>query len=56
VRFTSQVWPGETLDAMATVKEIRQEGGQHYVDLEVSTVNEKGAEVLHGYATAKIDP
>jgi len=56
VRFTSQVWPGETLDATATVKEIRQEGGQHYVDLEVSTVNEKGAEVLRGYATAKIDP
>ncbi|MBV8575137.1 MAG: MaoC family dehydratase N-terminal domain-containing protein [Acetobacteraceae bacterium] len=56
VRFTNQVWPGDTLDATATVAAIREEGGQHYADLTVSTVNQDGKEVLSGYATARIDP
>jgi acyl dehydratase len=56
VRFTNQVWPGDTLDATATVATIREEGGQHYVDLTVSTINQDGKEVLSGYATAQIDP
>jgi acyl dehydratase len=53
VRFTHQVWPGDTLDAKATVAAIREEGGQHYIDLSVSTVNQDGKEVLSGYATAR---
>ena len=56
VRFTRQVWPGDTLDAKATVQEIREEGGQHYVDLTVETVNQNGETVVSGSATAKIDP
>jgi acyl dehydratase len=56
VRFTRQVWPGDTLTATATVKAIREEGGRHFVDLEVSTVNQDGAEVISGYASARIDP
>jgi len=55
VRFTSQVWPGDTLKATATVVAIREENGQKYVDLKVSTVNQDGREVLSGYATARID-
>jgi len=56
VRFTRQVWPGDTLTATATVKAIREEGGTHFVDLDVSTVNQDGAEVVSGYASARIDP
>ncbi|TMA55870.1 MAG: acyl dehydratase [Deltaproteobacteria bacterium] len=56
VRFTRQVWPGDTLTAKATVEALREEGGQHFVDLAVSTVNQEGAEVLGGYASARIDP
>jgi acyl dehydratase len=56
VRFTRQVWPGDTLTAKATVKAIREEGGQYFVDLDVSTVNQDGAEVVSGYASARIDP
>lgn len=56
VRFTSQVWPGDTLMAKATVTDIREEDGQHLVDLEVSTTNEEGIEVVKGSATARIDP
>jgi acyl dehydratase len=56
VRFTNQVWPGDTLDSTATVAAIREEGGQHYVDLTISTVNQSGQEVVSGHATARIDP
>jgi acyl dehydratase len=56
VRFTRQVWPGDTLTAKATVEAIREEGGQYFIDLAVSTVNQDGAEVVSGYASARIDP
>ena len=56
VRFTNQVWPGDTLDATATVLGLRAEGGQNFVDLEVTTVNQNGVEVLKGSASARIDP
>lgn len=56
VRFTNQVWPGDTLDTTATVVAIREEGGQHYVDVTLSTVNQDGKEVISGNATARIDP
>ena len=55
VRFKSQVWPGDTLDATATVEAIREEGGEHLVDLAISTVNQDGTEVLEGSATARVD-
>ena len=56
VRFTKQVWPGDSLTAKATVDAIREEGGQHFVDLSLSTVNQNGEEVLNGYAAARLDP
>jgi acyl dehydratase len=56
VRFTRQVWPGDTLIAKATVEAVREENGEHFVDLAVSTVNQDGAEVVSGYASARIDP
>ena len=56
VRFTRQVWPGDVLTAKATVEALREEGGKHFVDLTVSTVNQDGAEVLSGYASARVDP
>jgi len=56
VRFTSQVWPGDTLTSTATVEALRQEDGQHLVDLSVSTTNQEGRQVVSGSATARIDP
>jgi len=55
VRFVAQVWPGDSLTATATVEEIREEDGVNLVDLSVSTVNQDGAEVVKGTATARID-
>lgn len=55
VRFVKQVWPGDTLTATATVKEIRTEGDTKLVDLDVVTTNQDGDAVITGYATAKVD-
>lgn len=56
VRFSSQVWPGDSLTAQATVEAIREEGGEMLVDLAVSTKNQDGVEVVKGSATARLDP
>jgi acyl dehydratase len=56
VRFTSQVWPGDTLDATATVKAVIERGGVKVVELDISTVNQDGVQVLSGYAEARVDP
>ena len=55
VRFTYQVWPGDTLTATATVTGIRNEDGVDLVDLEVSTKNQDGVEVVKGNATARLE-
>lgn len=51
VRFTNQVWPGDTLNSTATVESV--EDG--IVKLKVETTNQDGAVVLSGYAEAKVD-
>jgi acyl dehydratase len=51
VRFTNQVWPGDTLDSTATVTAVHD----GVVELEVVTVNQEGKEVLRGYAQARIE-
>lgn len=56
VRFTAQVWPGDTLNATAVVSGLREEGGQHFVDLDITTTNEEGIAVIKGTASARIDP
>ena len=51
VRFTSQVFPGDTLDATATVTAV----ADGIVELGVTTVNQDGVEVLKGDAKARVD-
>ena len=51
VRFTSQVWPGDTLDSTATVTEV----ADGLAKFDVKTVNQNGVEVLSGYAEARVD-
>jgi len=51
VRFTSQVWPGDTLNSTATVESV--EDG--LVNLTVATTNQDGVVVLSGYAQARVD-
>ncbi len=51
VRFTNQVWPGDTLNSTATVEEV----SDGIVKLKVETTNQDGAVVVSGYAEAKVD-
>ena len=51
VRFTNQVFPGDTLDSTATVTAINE----GLVDIEVSTINQEGVEVAKGSAQARSD-
>ena len=51
VRFTSQVWPGDTLNATATVEEVTD----GIVKLKVETTNQYGTVIVSGYATARVD-
>ena len=48
VRFTSQVWPGDTLNSTATVVDVTD----GIVNLNVETTNQDGATVITGSATA----
>jgi acyl dehydratase len=53
-RFTSQVFPGDTLTVRATVESVEddpEEGAT--VSFKLSTVNQDGTEVFSGYAAAK---
>ena len=51
VRFTNQVWPGDTLNSTATVESLDGD----VVRLVVETKNQDGATVLSGYAEARVD-
>ncbi len=51
VRFTSQVWPGDTLTSTATVEEV----ADGIAKLKVETANQDGTVVVSGYAEARVD-
>ena len=55
VRFTNQVWPGDTLNSTATVEELAEEDGEVIVKLKVETTNQDGLVVVRGYASARVD-
>lgn len=55
VRFTNQVWPGDTLKGKAIVEGIREEKGETLVDLKLETTNQDGKTVILGSATARLD-
>jgi len=56
VRFSKQVWPGETLTCTATVTGQRdaEETGMGLVDVECQVVNQDGEAKLTGTATAAV--
>ncbi len=54
VRFTKQVWPGDTLTAKGEVTAVTEEGGQKLATVKVVTVNQSGESVVEGEAVAII--
>lgn len=55
-RFKAQVWPGDTLTTKATVTAVRDNPERQSIDLQLSTVNQHGQEVLAGTATVSLSP
>jgi peroxisomal enoyl-CoA hydratase 2 len=56
VRFSKQVWPGETLTCTAKATDLRdaEEGDVGLVDVECEVVNQDGEAKLTGTATAAV--
>ena len=54
VRFTAQVWPGDTLTVRATVVSITDGDDGPAAEFSLSTVNAEGKEVMSGYAQVRI--
>jgi acyl dehydratase len=55
VRFVSQVWPGDTLEAQAVVTGCETRDGMPVALLSVTVTNQAGDAVLSGTATVKSD-
>jgi len=51
VRFTNQVWPGDTLTGTATLESVEGDIARFVVE----TKNQDGGTVLSGYAEARVD-
>ena len=56
VRFSKQVWPGDSLTATVTVDGLRQVDGVDIADFSVTTRNQHGDVVVTGTASARLDP
>jgi peroxisomal enoyl-CoA hydratase 2 len=54
VRFSKQVWPGETLTCTATVTALHEDDGVGLADLELLVENQDGEPKLTGSATAAV--
>ena len=54
VRFRSQVFPGDTLTATATVTDVARHHDSTVVTADIETVNQKGEVVVSGTATASL--
>jgi acyl dehydratase len=54
-RFTSQVWPGDTLTATATVTAIEVRDGFTIANFDVMTRNQNDVAVFTGTASARLD-
>ena len=54
VRFTAQVWPGDTLTVRGVVVRTFDDDGALVAEFSLSTVNAEGKEVVSGYAHARI--
>jgi len=54
VRFTRQVWPGDTLTARGEVTAVSEEGGETLASIRLITVNQNGESVVEGEAVAAV--
>lgn len=53
VRFTSRIWPGDTLTCRGRVSKVYEEDGVRHVDLELQAENDKGEALIVAEATVR---
>jgi acyl dehydratase len=54
VRFTGQVWPGDTLTLKGRVERIEEHGGERLAQLVLSAERQTGDVVIKGTAVARV--
>lgn len=54
IRFTGQVWPGETIICKAIARKKYEEGGEKRVDCELSVTNQSGDSKITGTAVVAL--
>lgn len=54
VRFTKQVFPGDTLAGRGEVTDVKEEDGKQIVTIRVITLNQNGESVVEGEAVAAL--
>lgn len=54
VRFTNQVWPGDSLKSTATIMTIKEENNETLAEIAIETKNQDGITVITGSALAKV--
>ncbi|MCA9846395.1 MAG: dihydroxy-acid dehydratase [Dehalococcoidia bacterium] len=53
VRFTSRLWPGDTLTCRGTVSRVYDVNGVAHLDLQLEALNQKGETLIEGEATIR---
>ena len=54
VRFTNQVWPGDSLKSTATIMTIKEENNETVAEIAIETKNQDGITVITGSALARV--
>ena len=53
IRFTSRIWPGDTLTCKGSVVKVYQKDGAPHVDLALEALNQKGEALIRAEATCR---
>ncbi len=54
IRFTRQVWPGETVTCKGKITRKYTEGGKNYIEADIFTENQRGEKVITGSIVAEV--
>jgi acyl dehydratase len=53
VRFTRQIWPGDTLTGHAEVTAVEEKDGEQLATIKIVTTNQNGETIVEGEAVAR---
>ena len=53
IRFSSRIWPGDTVTCSGKVVRVYEEDGTKHVDLDLSAKNQKGETLVQAEATVR---